>query len=429
MITTTVRTLDGRFDTTVRPPGSKSYTNRALVVASLATGTSAITGALEADDTVVMRQGLRQLGVRIDDAGASWRIEGRSGRLDPSAHREGVLDTPITVDVGASGTTARFLTAAATLSTHPVVIDGTDRMRRRPIGHLVDALNALGGDVMASDDCPPVHLRPASLHGGRVTVDMSTSSQFLSAVLLIAPVIGEPVTVGIGGRSAVSRPYLDSTVEVMAAFGADVSVDGDDFSVASTGYRSAAYSVEPDASAAAYPLAAAAITGGHVVIEGLPPTSTQPDMGLVSRLEAMGCRVDRSGPSLALSGPAEGLRPVMTDMTDAPDAALALAVVAAFADGTSRIDGLSTLRMKETDRLAALEAELTKIGARAIVDGDALVITPGPRRAAQISTYDDHRMAMAFAVAGLVVPGVAIEDPECVSKTWPDFFAVLDNMH
>jgi 3-phosphoshikimate 1-carboxyvinyltransferase len=314
------------------------------------------------------------------------------------------------------------------LSEAPVTIDGTARMRERPIGPLLAALSDLGATVETRDGFPPVTVRRGGLHGGAVSVDMSISSQFMSAVLMISPVLGEPVEVEMSGAEPVSVGYLTSTIEVMEAFGAEVEVGDGWFAVAPTGYRKAHYTIEPDASAAAYPLVAAAVTGGSVVIEGMPPSSTQPDIGLVAVLERMGCRSEWAPQGLVLHGPPEGLRGVDADMTNAPDAALALAVATAFAGGPSRIRGLGTLRLKETDRLSALEAELTRMGVEARIDGDDLIVVPGPMRPARIETYDDHRMAMSFAIAGLVTPGIEILDPGCVSKTWPEFFEMLEGL-
>jgi 3-phosphoshikimate 1-carboxyvinyltransferase len=330
------------------------------------------------------------------------------------------------IDAGASGTAARFLTAVAALAPGPVTVDGTDRMRQRPIGHLADALVSMGATVATTEGCPPVTVSSPVSRGGVVEVDMSVSSQFASAVLMIAPMVGQPVTVRLSGDRRMSVPYLTSTVEVMRVFGADVEDGEAAYRVEPTGYRRSHYAIEADASAAAYPLVAAAVTGGSVAILGIPADSSQPDLALLPVLEAMGCEVERRSGRVVLRGPSHALRAVDVDMSGAPDAALALAVAAVFADGPSRIRGLSTLRHKETDRLAALETELSRIGSVATVEGSELSIRPGPVRPARVETYDDHRMAMAFALAGLVAPGIEIVDPGCVSKTWPRYFDVLE---
>lgn len=402
---------------TVRPPGSKSLTNRALVTAALARpGVSRLYGVLIADDSRAMLVGLRHLGVMVDDNEDPWLVLGTGGDLQPSVD---------TIDVGASGTTARFLSAVASLASGPVTIDGTPRMRQRPIGPLTDALQALGADLASSDGYLPVRVRGgAGLGGGRVRVDSTRSSQFASALLLVSPLAEGPVEIELEGP-VVSRSYLKGTVEVMEAFGGTVEVDGDRYRVEPTGYSKCHYAVEADASAAVYPAVAAAITGGSVVIEGIPVGSSQPDLAILSILEGMGCGVTHGPEGIRVSGP-DQLVAVDADLTQAPDGALALAVAALFADGPSRLSGLSTLRIKETDRLAALETELSRLGAEARIEGDTLEIVPGPLRPAVIETYDDHRMAMSFALAGLVVPGIRIADPAVVTKTWPGYFSMLE---
>lgn len=397
----------------VRPPGSKSITNRALVVTALApSGVSRLHSPLAADDTVVMRRALRGLGVLIDDNDDPWLVLGTGHDLHGGK-----------VDAGASGTTARFITAVAALARGEVVVDGTRRMRQRPIGPLVEALVALGIGAGDTAGFPPVTVTGGVLRGGRVEVDATVSSQFASALLMVAPLAPEPVEVVTLGP-VVSRPYLDSTVEIMRHFGAKVEVEGDRYRVAPSGYRKGEIEIEADASAAVYPAVAAAVTGGRVEIEGIPADSRQPDLAVLDHLAAMGCRVIR-GRTIRVEGPGDGLQPIDADLTAAPDGALALAVAALFADGSSRLRGLSTLRVKESDRLAALHQEIGRLGATARVAGDTLEIDPGPLQGATVETYDDHRMAMAFAIAGLVVPGIVISRPEVVTKTWPGFFDML----
>lgn len=404
----------------VRPPGSKSLTNRALVVAALADGgVSRLHGALEADDTEVMRAGLRSLGVMIDDIDDPWLVLGTGGRLH---------EPPGPVDVRASGTTARFLTAVSALVPGTTVVDGTDRMRQRPIGPLVDALRSLGVEATSDRGRPPVTVTGGTLGGGEVVVDGSISSQFVSALLLVAPLAPAPVRIRLTDGILVSRPYVTSTLEVMRAFGGEIAEEADGFLVAPTGYRAAHHDIEADASAAAYPFVAAAILGGVVAVPGIPRSSSQPDLHLLDVLGEMGCSVHREVDHVLLAGPSRRLRAVDADMSGAPDAALALAVACLFADGESTITGLGTLRLKETDRLAALETEIGRVGGRATVDGDVLRITPGALRPARIETYDDHRIAMSFALVGLRQPGIEIADPACVTKTWPGFFEMLEGL-
>ncbi|HSJ27929.1 MAG TPA: 3-phosphoshikimate 1-carboxyvinyltransferase [Acidimicrobiia bacterium] len=402
----------------VRPPGSKSITNRALVVAALAQegSVSRLEDPLEADDTAAMRAGLRRLGVMIDDVDDPWLVLGTGGRLAG----------PAVLDVGASGTTARFLTAVGALADGPVTVDGTPRMRQRPIADLTRALGLLGAEVRSETGSPPVTVT-GPLHGGDTIVAGNVSSQFLSALLLVSPVVGEQVRITVE-HELVSRPYVQGTLDVMRAFGAEVSVEGAVYSVEPTGYRKTHFQVEPDASAAVYPAVAVAIAGGRVVLPGFPADSTQPDLAVLDVLARMGCRITRHSGEIVVEHDGSDLAPVSVDMSGAPDGALAVAVACLFADGVSRLDGLATLRVKETDRLEALRTELSRLGGDVTIEGDSLVISPGPARPATIETYDDHRMAMSFALAGLRIDGVRIADPGCVSKTWPGFFEVLESM-
>ena len=411
----------GALEASVRVPGSKSLTNRALVAAALAEGESVLEGGLRSDDTAVMQASLRALGCRIELAPEAWRVAGCAGRLaSPSAP----------LFTGNSGTTARFLTAAATLASGPVVIDGSPRMRERPIADLVEALVALGARVavLGARGCPPVRVEGGGLPGGRAEIDASRSSQYVSAVLLAAPYARDGVELAFRGGELVSRPYVELTLQLMRAFGAsaDWTAQGGLRVAPGHRYRARHYAIEPDASAAVYPLCAAAIAGGRVRVPGFPPGSLQADLAILPILERMGCRVAHRAGVLEVEGPAGRLRGVDVDMNALPDAALALAVVALFAEGPTRIRNVANLRLKETDRLAALEQELCKLGANARSGKDFLEITPGPTRPAAIDTYDDHRMAMAFALAGLRIPGVSIRDPGCVSKTWPEYFSMLE---
>ncbi len=413
----------GPLDATLRPPGSKSISNRALPIAALAEGPSLLSGGLESDDTAAMLAGLRALGTRIDTSAGSWRVHGMAGR--PQTPRAALFTRN-------SGTTARFLTAIATLASGPVEIDGDARMRERPIDDLTDALAALGAslEIAGSGGCPPVRLHGGGLAGGKAEIDAKRSSQFVSAVLLAAPYAAADTTLGFRDGTLVSRPYIELTLELMRAFGAeaDWTHEGGLHVRAGRGYRAREYAIEPDASAAAYPFCAAAIAGGRVRVEGIPAASIQADLALLPILERMGCRVERGADYAVVEGPRGQLTGIDVDMNDLPDAALALAVVALFAEGETCIRNVANLRIKETDRLAALETELGKLGARAQASADALRITPGRLRGAEIATYDDHRMAMAFSLAGLRVPGVVILEPGCVTKTWPEYFSVLEHL-
>jgi 3-phosphoshikimate 1-carboxyvinyltransferase len=355
-----------------------------------------------------------------DASDDDWRIQGADGRLVPIAGA---------IDVRASGTTARFLTAAATLASTPVVLDGTERMRQRPIADLAVALGALGArvDVLGAGGCPPVRAGGSRLVGGEVALDVRrTSSQYVSGILLAAPYAARDVTLRLAGGEVTSRPFVDMTLAVMRDFGAEAQWRdaGTLFVRAGRGYRAREYRIEPDAQGAVYGFAAAAIAGGHVTVEHLPRGSIQGELAFLDALAQMGCRVERGANAITLHG-VPRLRGIRVDANTWSDSALALAVVALFAQGPTEIVNVPNLRIKETDRLAALERELAKLGARARAGPDWLRIEPGPPRGAEIDTYDDHRMAMAFALAGLRIPGVSIRDPGCVRKTWPTFFEAL----
>ncbi len=415
--------MRGAIDTALRVPGSKSITNRALLAAALASGTSQLSGGLESDDTLAMIEGLTALGCEITLGAERWQVQGRRGKLQRSA---------AAIHARSSGTTARFLTAAAALANGTVVIDGSPRMRERPIADLTDALGRLGVrvDVLGQQGCPPVRVHGGALPGGRAEIDARRSSQFVSAVLLAAPYARADVVLEFAEGLLVSKPYVDLTLQVMRAFGAEA-----DWSGVSTlrvkagrGYHGREYAIEPDASAAVYPFCAAAISGGRARVEGIPADSIQADMQVLGVLAAMGCEVQRGADFAEVRGPVGRLRGVDVDMNEMPDAALAIAVVALFAGGPTRLSNVANLRIKETDRLHALETELRKLGAGATTTADSLSIEPARLHGAEIETYDDHRMAMSFALAGLRIPGVSIRDPACVRKTWPDYFEMLEGL-
>lgn len=413
----------GALDAAVRPPGSKSITNRALTAAALATGESLLDGALASDDTEAMLECLEGLGCHVTTAGDTWRVPGQAG---------GLAAPGAPLFTRNSGTTIRFLTAAASLAAGPVTLDGDARMRQRPIVALTDALTALGApaETHGTAGCPPVRIAGRGLPGGEVEIDGSNSSQVVSAILLAAPYARHDVTLTLRNGALVSRPYVDLTLEVMRAFGADADwTAGGGLRVrAGRPYAGRHFEIEPDASAAAYPFCAAAIAGGRVRVTGLPADSIQADLALLPILERMGCQVSRGPDYTEVRRGNDPLQGADVDMNALPDAALALAVVALFAKGPTRIRNVANLRIKETDRLAALETEIRRLGAHATAGPDSLEIVPGPLRGARIETYNDHRMAMSFALAGLRVPGIAILDPGCVGKTWPDYFSVLERL-
>jgi 3-phosphoshikimate 1-carboxyvinyltransferase len=404
-------------------PGSKSYTNRALYLSGLADGTSNLEGALFSDDTLHMVGALRELGITVHTSSGLRRltVDGCGGRI-PNAQAR--------LSVGNAGTAVRFLTALTCLGHGTYEIDGNDAMRTRPMGPMLAALRALGGDVVsaAGNDCPPIRVAASGLAGGEATLSGSVSSQYTSALLMCAPYTDRGMTLTLEGE-LVSKPYLDMTVQAMGAFGVEVFGDPSRGYRVEGGqrYRATSYAVEPDASAASYFFAAAAITRGRVIVSGLGKSSLQGDLGFVRILERMGCRVRQTETETEVTGVAE-LSGVEVDMRDLSDTAQTLAAVAPFARSPTRITGIGFIRRKETDRIAAVVRELNRLGISALEEPDGIYIPPGEVRPARVETYDDHRMAMSFAVMGLRSPGITVADPHCVGKTFPDFFQVLDSL-
>ena len=408
-----IKSLSGE----VRLPGSKSISNRALLLAALAAGRTRILNLLDSEDTELMRRALDALGIAVVRDGDAWVVDGGNGPLVTDGRR-------VALNLGLAGTAMRPLAAALTLGNGEFTLDGAPRMRERPIGHLVDALRALGADIdyTASDGYPPVRIRAGGLAGGEAAIDGSVSSQFLTAVLLAAPLAQRPATIEVRG-DLVSRPYIDLTLDLMSRFGVEVRhSDHQRFATANSGYRSPGEClVEGDASSATYFLAAGAIAGRGVRVHGVGAASIQGDTAFADVLEAMGVRVERSATSLAVK-PAP-LCGIDADLNHIPDAAMTVAVLALFAKGATRIGNIANWRVKETDRLAAMARELRKLGAGVDEGADYLAIEPPPAiRPATIETYGDHRMAMCFSLAALGGVSVTIRNPGCVAKTFPDYF-------
>ena len=405
----------------IRPPGSKSVSNRALIVAALAEGRSRITGLLDSTDTQVMLESLRRLGLSVQhDAGeSSVEIDGCAGRI-PASEAELWLEN--------SGTSIRFLTAVCALGAGRFHLDGNERMRERPITDLAAALNQLGGNVTSDvgNDRPPLTVMAGRLKGGRASIGGNVSSQFLSALLMAAPCAESAVELHIEGE-LVSRPYVEMTLGVMEAFGMVIDCSAADcFRIEPGSYQSRGYEIEPDASAASYFFAAAAITGGEVTVEGLSRRSLQGDVRFVDVLERMGCAVEWGGNSITVRGGT--LQGIGVDMNDISDTAQTLAAVALFADGPTAIENIAHVRHKETDRIAAVATELRRLGQTVDERGDGLTIYPQPIKPAIVETYDDHRMAMSFALIGLKADGIRIADPGCTAKTYPRFFEDLERL-
>lgn len=404
-------------------PGSKSYTNRALTIAALARGASTLYGALESDDTHVAREALKHLGVAVEQQGSTFVVHGHQGEF---------VDPQQPLFLGNSGTTTRFFTAMLTIAGFPCTLMGVPRMHERPIADLLDTLQQLGADVTSTrgNGCPPVAIGAKRLHGGTATISGAISSQFLSGLLMIAPYAETDVTLVVRD-TLVSVPYVDLTLDIMARFGVEVVNEGyRRFHIRGQQcYTAREYLVEGDASSATYFWGLAALLGQSMCVTNVPPTSAQGDLRFLEVLERMGCTVTR-GAQLRVTGPAQ-LRPLgEIDLNALPDAAMTVAVLAAFCPGDSRLTNIANLRVKETDRLRALATELRQIGVAVTEYPDGLHIQGRPEalHGAEIATYDDHRMAMCFGMAGARLPGISIADPMCVAKTYPGFWEDLQRV-
>jgi 3-phosphoshikimate 1-carboxyvinyltransferase len=426
----TLQPVTRPFSASFTPPGSKSLTNRALVLAALADGTSELGNCLLADDTLVMIDSLRKLGftLDVDQPAGAIRVHGQGGKI-PASEAE--------LFCGNSGTSIRFLAALCALGRGRYGLDGIPRMRQRPIGQLVALLKNLAVRIeyRGEEGYPPIEVLADGLAGGLASFGSAQSSQFLSALLQVCPYARIEVMVDLAGEQT-SWPYIAMTMQLMDRFGITPELMRDPLTgeprriiVPQGVYAPTSYTVEPDASNATYFLAAAALhRDSKVTINGLGRQSLQGDVGFADVLHRMGAGLvfGRDFMTVMGSGRLEG---VDVDLRDMPDTAQTLAVTALFAEGQTRISGLHTLRLKETDRLAALANELAGFGAEVEIDGDALVINPpGHIRPATVLTYDDHRMAMSFALAGTRIPGVTIRDRECVNKTYPGYFEDLERV-
>ena len=404
---------------TVSVPGSKSIANRALVCAALADGVSHVRGCPDGDDTRAMVDGLTHLGATIvHDSDGALTVSGHGGRVRGGGE----------IDAALAGTTSRFLTAVAALGVDPTVITGAARLRSRPMRALHDSLSQLGASVEALTEPGhlPVRVARAGLHGGRVDLPGDVSSQFVTALMLVAPLLSDGLSLRLTSP-LVSRPYVAMTAAVMATFGASGIAIGDhSIEVASSGYRPISFDVEPDASSASYPLAAAAITMGDVTVPGLTAASLQGDAVFASLLEQMGCESAIGDVATRVRG-TPSLRGIDVDMADVSDLVPTLAAVAAFAESPTHIRGVGFIRNKESDRLGDLASGLRTIGCQAEVTNDGIVISPSvpeSYRGARLATHHDHRLAMAWSLLALRVPGIVLDDPTVVTKSWPDWWSV-----
>jgi 3-phosphoshikimate 1-carboxyvinyltransferase len=407
----------------VRMPGSKSISNRVLLLSALADGPTLLVDLLDADDTRVMREALSALGVGLDAADGGLRVMGCAGRFPQREAR---------LFLGNAGTAFRSLTAALAFAGGSYVLDGVPRMRERPIGDLVDALNGLGARIryLERPGFPPLAVEPSeALSCARVSVRGDVSSQFLSGLLMAAPMVAPAggLHVEVQG-TLISRPYVAMTVALMRRFGVTVLEEGGRFVVPAGVYRSPGrFVVEGDASGASYFLALGAIAGGPVRVEGVGRGSVQGDVRFAEALASMGARVELGEDYIEARAPATGrLRAIDADFNHIPDAAMTIAVVALFADGSTTLRNIGSWRVKETDRIAAMAIELRKLGAVVDEGTDWLSVAPPSRwQEATIDTYDDHRIAMCFSLAAAAGLPVHVRDPKCVAKTFPDYFERL----
>jgi len=432
----------------VRVPGSKSLTNRALLIASLANGTTRLTNALFSDDSRYFVKALQTLGfdIQLDEANNEMIVTGLGGKI-PADKAE--------LFIGNAGTAARFLSAFLTLGHGEYILDGDERMRERPIGDLIFALSQLGASIeTSSSNCPPVKIMASGLRGGKTSVAGNISSQFLSALLMVAPYAKTPVEIEVFTELN-SKPYVDMTIAIMQDFGVKVQRNSyQSFSIPLTNYREASlwdqlpipehrslisnlqfsnsptstYPIESDASAASYFFATPAICGGTVRVENISSKSKQGDIAFLGVLKQMGCGIKEGENFIEVTG-SNSLIGVDVDMRDIPDTAQTLAAIAPFASSPTRIRGIASARVKETDRVHATCTELARLGVRVEEHEDGMTIHPVEKtRPAVIQTYNDHRMAMAFSLIGLRFDGVTIENPSCVSKTFPNYFEVLETL-
>jgi len=426
----------GAVHGSIRPPGSKSLTNRALLCAAFAHGTSTLRGVLQSDDTHVMIEALKRIGIDVAsfDDNNGLQISGTSSNTRPTAQTD-----PASLFIGNSGTTIRFLTAALSAFGGAYRLHGVTRMHERQIGDLIDALKPVcDGSVVCQSPggCPPVAIDTRGWSSGELKVAGSVSSQYLSGLMMAAGVAKRNVRIGVVGE-LVSRPYVEMTAQIMRDFGVVVAWDkAPNGSLAceidgTQGFAGCDYEIEPDASAASYFWAAAAITGGEVTVEGLGPGAMQGDVGFVDCLEKMGCEVTRDSDRITVKG-TDSLSGIDIDMNAISDTVQTLCVVAMFARSPTRIRGVAHNRFKETDRIGDLAVELRKLGAIVTEHEDGMTVQPidinQTFSGATLDTYDDHRMAMSLSLAGLSLPGVKISNPSCVAKTYPEYFADLESL-
>ncbi len=408
------------YNKEVTVPGSKSYTHRILIASALSDGTCTIYNGLQSEDTLLTLSALKQMGIKIDVGKDRFIVHGKKGILKPCVEP---------VYLGNSGTSIRLLTAIVSLGQGFYTLTGTERMGERPIQDLLDGLSQIGirARSVNNNGCPPVEVKGGKIAGGSIDLKCGTSSQFLSALLLMAPYTKKGIDINVV-EGPVSRPYVDMTVDVMEKLGVEVIRDGyERFRVdGGQSYMAGPYMVEPDCSQAGYFWAAAAISGAGIKVKGITKNSRQGDVRFTELLVAMGCEISHEKDGIAVTG--GQLSAITADMSDMPDMVPTLAVVAAFAKGTTVIENVAHLKAKESDRLGSVVKELSKMGVEASCSDTGMMIKGGIPSGAEIDTYDDHRIAMSFALAGLKVPGISIRDERCVEKSFPDFWNVFEGL-
>lgn len=402
---------------TVHVPGSKSLSQRALVAAALAEGDSFIGNVLVSQDILYLIEGLRELGVKITAVEDGYYVCGTAGKLTKNEKK---------LFLGNNGTALRFLTALVCLGTGKYVLTGEKRLCERPVGALADALKEMGVDIMTHNDCPPVEINANGLSGGKITLRDIESSQYVSALLLCAPYTQKGIDLKIEGE-VVSAPYIELTIRVMRDFGAGIDEKTKNQYHVRTGeiYHGCKYVVEGDASSASYFFLAAALLKKTINVEGINRQSRQGDIRLLDILEKMGCTVKSGQNRVEVTGGGLAKGDFTFDLNDMPDMVPTLAVLSAFREGRTIIENVAHLRIKESNRLAAIVAELNRVGIEACELPKGLMIQGGKPNPASIETYNDHRMAMSFAIAGLVQPGIDIRDKKCVDKSFPSFWDEL----
>lgn len=426
-----VKKLDKPVDWTVEVPGSKSMTNRALLIAALADGRSLLKGVLFSDDSRYFLSSLQSLGfeVAIDETAKQVAITGLNGRIPVESGE---------IYVGSAGTAARFLTAMLAMAKGTYVIQASEQMKKRPMKPLFDVLAGMGAQItyLEEEGFLPIQIRGIGSEENvenrkprKVQLDISKSTQFLSALMLISPMIKEGLEIEITSEKK-DGSYIRITRQMVSQFGVQVDFDGDKYCITqNVSYQAGEYQIEPDVSAACYFYAAAAVTGGRALVKNVTWECMQGDLKFVRLLEALGCRVEQKSEGIEVFGVEDGKLPAITiDMNDFSDQTMTLAAIAPFAEGVVRIENIGHIRLQESDRIHAIVTELTRLGIKCEEEDSAITIYPGMPRAGVVQTYDDHRMAMAFSLIGLKADGIEIANPECCRKTFEEYFAVLDGL-